>query len=100
MPRKGVFKTEKAEKRSPIGRIRERAEAFFGMPYVECRGFRSVTVEGAQKIESMTQECVVVLLDRGRLAVCGENLICASFRNGCLTVDGEIDSVGKWRREA
>ena len=99
MPRKGVSKKEKNKKRSSIGRIRENAEAFFGMPYIECRGFRSVTVEGAKKIETMTRECVVVLLDRGRLAVSGEDLICSSFRNGCLTVDGAIDSVGKWRGE-
>ena len=100
MPGRGALKKEKTERRSSVGRIRGKAEAFFGIPYIECRGFRSVTVEGAKKIESMTRECVVVLLDRGHLAVCGEDLICTSFRNGCLTVDGAIDSVGKWRHEA
>ena len=97
------MKRETKEKRHLYGRVakvREKTEAFLGAPYVECRGWRRVTVGGAKKIESMAKERVVVLLDRGALVICGAELICVSFRNGSLTVEGAIDSVGKWRRDA
>ena len=103
IPKEAEMKREAIEKRQADGHmasaIREKAEAFFGTPYVECHGWRRVTVGGAKKIESMEKERVVVLLDRGKLAICGAELICVSFRNGSLTVVGAIDSVGKWGKE-
>ena len=93
------MKQETRAKKSPHRRVAEKAEALFGIPYIECRGWRRVTVGGAKKIESMSKERIVVLLDRGSLAILGEELICISFRGGSLTVEGSIESVGKWRWE-
>ena len=97
------MKREKKEKRTRLGRMKrtvsETAEALFGEPYLECHGWRRITVGGATRIGSMSKERVVVLLRRGRLVICGEDLICVSFRSGSLTVEGTIDSVGKWRQE-
>ena len=103
MPKEAELKREARAKRQRLwrvtGAVREKAAALFGDPYIECRGWRRVTVGGARKIESMSKERVVVLLGRGRLAICGKELICVSFRGGSLTVEGEIDSVGRWRQE-
>lgn len=89
----------KRETRKKHCGVAEQAEALFGMPYIECHGWRRVTVGGAKKIESMSKERIVVLLERGKLAILGEELICVSFRAGSLVVEGRVDSVGKWRWE-
>ncbi len=97
------MKRETKEKHPPFGRVRravrEKTDGLFGDPYIECHGWRRITIGGAKRIESMSKERVVVLLDQGHLAVCGGELICVSFQSGSLTVEGAIDSVGKWRQE-
>lgn len=89
------MKPKKTEKQPLGGAVRARVDAFFGDPYVECRGWRQVTVGGARRIELLTKERIVVRLDKGFLSVCGRELICTAFRNGSLCVEGEIDSVGR-----
>ena len=94
------MKKKKETKTCQKRTVREKIDACFGEPSIECRGWRSVTVGGAKKIEVLTGERVVVRLTGERLVIEGRELLCVSFNNGCLVVGGEIESVGRWRRES
>lgn len=61
--------------------------------YVEIRGRGSMTVSGCRRILQYTPKQICLSLERGRLSVEGENLICTSYFSGSVGIDGHLIGV-------
>ena len=69
------------------------ADMICGGSIVEIRGQSRVEVGGVKKIGSYSTECVVLVMSKGTISVCGERLECIFYRRGEAAVEGKILSV-------
>ena len=60
---------------------------------VEIRGRGAVTVRGGGKILLYTPEEIRISMPRSVLSICGEGLVCTSYYQGAVGVDGRIRGV-------
>ena len=60
---------------------------------VELRGRGSVTVRGGGKILLYTPEKIRIAMPRCILSIVGERLVCTSYFQGAVRVDGRIGGV-------
>ena len=60
---------------------------------VEIRGRGSVTVRGGGRILLYTPEEIRISMPRCVLSICGEELVCTSYYQGAVGIDGRIGGV-------
>ena len=86
-----------AEERESFGeRLRERLDLVPDLwegGLVELRGRGSVTVRGGGRILLYTPQKIRISMPKGVLAICGERLLCTSYYQGAVGVDGRIDGI-------
>ena len=64
-----------------------------GDVYMELRGRNSLLVKGCRRILGYSPELVVLDLKRDKLTVRGKRLVCTSFYNRSVSVEGVITSI-------
>lgn len=68
-------------------------DLFGGEGLVEIRGRGAITVRGGGKILRYTPEEIRVSMPRCVLAIKGEELVCTSYYQGAIGIDGRIGGV-------
>ena len=68
-------------------------DLFGGEGLVEIRGRGAVTVRGGGKILRYTPEEIRISMPRCVLVIKGEGLVCTSYYQGAVGIDGRIEGV-------
>ena len=84
--------------RVPVAEILSRrfdipADLLGGGLTVELRGRNNLYVSGCEQILSYSTECIGLLGHGAQLTVTGRRLVCTTYYNAQLGIDGEIDGI-------
>lgn len=60
---------------------------------VELRGRNNLYVSGCEQILSYSTECIGLLVHGAQMTVTGRRLVCTTYYNAQLGIDGEIDGI-------
>lgn len=82
-----------------IARALEIDELVGSSDNLEMRGSNELTVRGCRKILYYSDNEIRLSLKEYVLSIKGSGLYCASYYNGAVRIDGEIDSLEFKRRE-
>ena len=69
------------------------ADLLCGGCYMELRGRNNLRLQGCRSILVYTETEIVLRLRRGAVRVRGRRLVCTSYHEGSVEIDGRIDGV-------